>query len=123
MALTWRIGNGVWAVLLILGALVQLNDPDPFVWVAVYLCASALSAAAAAGRLAWWPPAALAVAAVAWAALIAAGGIDESNPMKGPGGLFESGPLAEEVVREGLGLLLIALGAATQAVVARRAAG
>ncbi|MFT4625563.1 MAG: hypothetical protein ACI8PZ_004231 [Myxococcota bacterium] len=117
----WRLGNAVWGALLLLGALVQLNDPDPLVWVVAYSVPAALCAAAIADRLAYWLPALWAAGALFWAATIAAAGVTESNPMRGPSGLFESGLLAEEIVRESLGLGLIAAGCLVQAWRIRRA--
>ena len=116
MALTaWRAGNGLWGLLLLAGAAVQLNDPDPAVWIAAYVIAALFCAASIVSRLTWKLPACWGITMLCWAGVIAAGGIQESNPMRGPGGVFQTGPLAEEIVRESLGLTLIAIGCFVQA--------
>jgi hypothetical protein len=45
-----RIASGCFAAIFLLGAVVQLNDPDPFVWILGYAVAAGLSVAAALGR-------------------------------------------------------------------------
>jgi hypothetical protein len=116
VALTaWRAGNGLWGLLLLAGASVQLNDPDPAAWIAAYCVAALFCAASLMRRLTWRPPACWGIAMLCWAGVVAAGGIQDSNPMRGPGGLFQTGPLAEEIVRECLGLTLIAIGCFVQA--------
>src|SRR5690554_7675516 len=41
---------GIWSLLFVVGALVQINDPDPLVWVSIYLIAAFLSGYVALGR-------------------------------------------------------------------------
>jgi len=45
-----RIASGVFVALFALGAIVQVNDPDPIVWILGYATASLLSLAAAFGK-------------------------------------------------------------------------
>ena len=45
-----RISAGLMSALFLFAAVVQYNDPDAFIWIAGYLVASGLSAAAAMGR-------------------------------------------------------------------------
>ncbi|MCP4907831.1 MAG: hypothetical protein GY910_22900 [bacterium] len=45
-----RVAAGFFVALFVVGALVQLNDPDPIPWIAGYAIASVLSLAAALGR-------------------------------------------------------------------------
>ena len=45
-----RIASGVFAAVFLLGAVVQLNDPDPFLWILAYAISAALSLAGAFGR-------------------------------------------------------------------------
>ena len=47
-----KITNGVLAVLFIIFALLQLNDPDPWLWVAIYGAIGILCGATALGRYA-----------------------------------------------------------------------
>lgn len=92
------------ALLFAASALLQLNDPDPIPWVALYLAAAAASLIA----LRWTDPrpsGAVGLAAALWLCTLVAGGLpDEPHPMKyGP----QTGWLADEVVREGGGLLIV----------------
>src|SRR5690606_3962823 len=41
---------GIWSLLFVVAALVQLNDPDPWVWVSIYLVAAFFSGYVALGR-------------------------------------------------------------------------
>ena len=67
-----RVLHGALAVLFVLGAVVQLNDPDPLRWVVIYLAAAAV---ALVGRQRRMVAAGVAVAATVWAISIAAGGL------------------------------------------------
>lgn len=103
-------------------AAVQLNDPDPIRWTALYLAAAGLSLAAAFGRTPRRWAAALGLAALGWGALIAADAnlvllrnIFDSWEMKDPG---------VEEARETLGLLIVAAWMAVLALApARRSRG
>lgn len=45
-----RIFNLIWSILFILFAALQLNDPDPWVWIPLYLLAAGLCAYRFAGK-------------------------------------------------------------------------
>jgi hypothetical protein len=45
-----RIASAIFAAVFLLGAVVQVNDPDPFVWILGYAVAAGLSVSAALGR-------------------------------------------------------------------------
>lgn len=95
------------AILFAASAILQLNDPDPVAWIAVYLGGALVAA------IGWrWVPglvAAVAVAAIAatWAAIIAldieqwVGFERVVGPME-----IEGGPV--ELTREALGLAMVA---------------
>lgn len=108
-----RVATVLMAALFAYAAVVNLNDPDPMRWVAIYTAGSVVSLAG------WWRglpagiPAAVAVVAAVWAAWVGVHGIPESHPMPG---FPQVGPLREEVVREGLGLALVAVWMAALAV-------
>jgi hypothetical protein len=40
--LALRLASGLFAALFLLGAIVQINDPDPLRWMLLYLAAAAL---------------------------------------------------------------------------------
>ena len=83
---------------------VQLNAPDPLGWVIVYGYTGAWTGVQAFRRMPWSQAAVWGVLCAIWAAWILGSWDGSSNPMAGPG----EGLLAEEVVRESLGLVLIA---------------
>jgi hypothetical protein len=94
------------AALLAFAALVQLNDPDPFRWIALYAVAAAVSAAAAAGRP--LPPAVSGVVSalsLAWAAKILAGGPTGADYLH-MFDAWEMRSVAVEEAREASGLLV-----------------
>jgi hypothetical protein len=62
--MAFRIAAGCFAILFLLSAAVQWNDPDLGLWIAIYGVAGGLAGAAAAGR-AWLLPTAAATAAYA----------------------------------------------------------
>lgn len=41
---------GIWSILFTISAYLQINDPDPFIWVSIYLIAAVMSALAAMHR-------------------------------------------------------------------------
>jgi len=113
---TWKVLCLGVAVVFIIFAGVQLNDPDPFGWIAVYGTAGLYTAVVGFRKL---PP----IGPALYGALCGALGIahfllwdGSSNPM----GAIEQGIFAEEVVRESLGLLLVAAWMAIVAVQQRR---
>jgi hypothetical protein len=94
-------------VLFAAAALVQLNDPDPVQWVAIYTAAMALSLQAARRRRV--PPAvplALAAVALGWAFGIAigSGALDYRHMFEA----WEMKSVAVEEAREVVGLLIVA---------------
>lgn len=104
MERAWRgvaIGAGV---LFAIFGLVQLNDPDPFAWVFVYGATAAYSFLSASDRLPAAPPTVWALLALFFGLRIFLSWDGTSNPMGAP----EQGLFAEEVVRESLGLFLVA---------------
>lgn len=114
--------HGLMAAILVLSAGLQLNDPDPVVWVAIYAAAALLAALAATGRRpAWRRPVALVVAFVAlgWALSVAFSSprVPPLGELVGDWRMYASGV---EERRETLGLLWIACWSALVALPARR---
>jgi hypothetical protein len=112
-----RIAAGVFALLAVAAAVVQLNDPDPAGWFAVYFSAALVAGAAAANRLSPWPPLALAALSAVWAATIAprivgTPGFPSFGLSAQSHGMLE--PHVEET-REMFGLLIVALTMAAHA--------
>ena len=99
--------------------LVQVNDPDPLAWMAVYGAAALISGVAFFRRVRPWVPALLALVALAWAGSIAPrviGKVPFGSMFEG----FEMRNLAIEESREMYGLVLIALWMGVVAVAGRR---
>lgn len=103
----WTVMNGVFAALFVVGAAVQVNDPDPLPWMAVYGLAAAACVAAGLRRGHRALPALVALGAVAWAATLAprvVGRVEFLSMF----GAFEMESVAIEEAREMYGLLLVA---------------
>lgn len=89
-------------------ALVQLNDPDPLLWFAVYAAAAVLVVLPV-GRWVWRAHVALAAMALLWAATLVPGALE----LPAVGMLadeMKAATPAIELAREALGLLLVAAG-------------
>lgn len=99
--------NFVMAAAFLFSVIVQYNDPDPLIWMAVYGAAFAACVLAIAGRLHWAFPAALAVLALGWALTMAPQVIGHVRF----GELFEAFEMKDErveIAREMGGLLIVA---------------
>lgn len=102
-----RGGSALFAVLFLVGAAVQYNDPDPVGWVAVYLAAAIVCILRLRGsRHAWLVASVEAVVCLVWALILVPAVIGQVSL----GDLFqemepEGGPI--EVGRELGGLLII----------------
>lgn len=103
----WRIADGVMLVVFLLSALVQVNDPDPLPWIAVYGAAAVLCAAALVGRGGRAAPLVLMLVALAAAAPLAPRVLGRARLADVFGTMKATDPLVEET-REMLGLLIIA---------------
>lgn len=88
-----RITSAGMTVLLLCAAALQYNDPDPLIWIAVYLAAAGVAAAGAMDRLRWEVAGVVAAVALVWAAVLAMRVIGQQ-------------PLFEEEGREMLGLTI-----------------
>ena len=89
------------------GAAVQLNDPDPARWIAVYGLAAVACVLSLLRRLHWTFPALLCLVALAWAATLAPGVVGRV-PFGDMFGAFEMKNVGIEESREMYGLLIIA---------------
>jgi len=103
----WTAANVVMLLLFVSSALLQLNDPDPFAWTAVYAAAAIICGLELTGRLRAVYPALLALTALAWAATIAPRVLGKV-PFRDMFAEFEMGDLGIEESREMYGLVIVA---------------
>lgn len=103
----WKAANAAMLLAFGFSVIVQANDPDPALWMLVYGLAAAACALALAGRGHWAFPAAVALAAGAWAAGIAPRVVGRV-PFLDMFGAFEMESLEVEEAREMYGLLIVA---------------
>ena len=109
-------------LLFTLGAVVQLNDPDPVRWFAVYALAAAACLLSLLRRAPRALPALLGAVALAWAATLAPRVVGRV-PFREMFGAFEMRTAGIEESREMYGLLIIAAWMAVLALRARRGTG
>ena len=101
-----RFANLLMAALFAFGAVVQLNDPDPWAWVAVYLAAAAVCLLAHRRPALVAPPALLGLVCLGWALALAPGVVGRT-PFADLFGAWEMANVAVEESREMYGLLLV----------------
>ena len=114
-----RVVNGLMAVLFFYSVSLQVNDPDPIRWMAIYGAAGLASAfaALAPARLPWPVPALIGTVALVWSATIAPRVVGKMRFAE----LFGDWKMKTAVVEEGreaAGLLIVGLWMAV--LVARR---
>jgi hypothetical protein len=115
----WRAADALMLVLFIFGAIVQVNDPDPARWIAVYALAAGACLLSLLRRTHWTLPALLSAVAIGWAATLVPRVVGRV-PFRDMFDAFEMRNVGIEESREMYGLLIIA---AWMAVLALRARG
>ena len=101
----WRVADGIFLLLFAFSVVVQVNDPDPLRWIAIY--AAAAVACLVGSRLHWTAPVAIGLVALAWAVTLAPNVIGRV-PFREMFQEFEMKNRGVEESREMYGLLLIA---------------
>ena len=117
--LGWTVANVVAAGLFAASVAVQINDPDPLPWMAIYGGAAIIALLACTRRVRPIFPALLSLTALGWAATIAPRVIGKV-PFTEMFGAFEMKSTGIEESREMYGLLLVALWMAAVALAGRR---
>jgi hypothetical protein len=112
-----RAGAAALCALFVLSVAVQVNDPDPWLWMPIYGVAATLAGACAAGRLPLLPNAA---ALVAFLALFAVWAPSLAGAREGAFTSFHMRAAADEAPREAVGLALCAAWSAVQTLAAWR---
>ena len=118
-SIAWRAANIAMLLVFVASALLQLNDPDPLAWTAIYSAAALMCGLELTGRLRATYPMLLALTALAWAATIAPRVLGKV-PFRDMFAEFEMHDLRIEESREMYGLLIVAVWMAVLALVARR---
>lgn len=119
MTLAWRAMNGGMAALFAVGALVQLNDPDPVRWLLLYLAASAASLLVVLRQRAGLVAAPTAMIGLVWAVVLGAS-MTTMAPLSSLFDEFEMKSVVIEETREVLGLGIITLWMVVIGIVSRR---
>jgi hypothetical protein len=104
----WRAADALMLVLFTFGAIVQVNDPDPARWIAVYALAAAACLLSLRRRLRWALPAFICAITLAWAATLVPRVVGRV-PFGEMFGAFEMKNAGVEESREMYGLLIIAV--------------
>ena len=102
----WKAVNGIMLLAFLASVAVQYNDPDPIRWVAIYGAAALACARAVTGRIGWFFPALVGVAALVWAITLAPATLGHV----GFGELFQAFEMKDvrvEVGREFGGLMIV----------------
>jgi hypothetical protein len=114
-----RVVDVLMLVAFVFSVVVQLNDPDPWAWVAIYGLGAAACTMVLMERGHWGYPTLVAVIAVGWAVTIAPRVVGQV-PFTDMFGAFEMANVGIEESREMYGLLIIAVWMAVLAVRMRR---
>lgn len=104
--LTWKIADGVMLAAFAFSIVVQLNDPDPLIWITVYGLASAACVLGLVGRGHWTFPASVGGLALGWAASLAPRVVGKV-PFRDMFGAFDMANLGIEESREMYGLAIV----------------
>jgi hypothetical protein len=115
----WRAADAVMLLVFAFSAVVQVNDPDPLRWMAIYGLAAAACVLSLLRRAPRWLPAAVCAIALGWAATIAPRVIGRVPPSD-MFGAFEMRSTGIEESREMYGLLITAVWMAVVAIRASR---
>ncbi len=105
-AAAWKVADALLLLMFVFSVAVQVNDPDPIRWMAIYGAAAVACLLSLIGRLPWWFAVLNGVIALAWAATIAPRVIGQVSFLDMFAD-FEMHDIGVEESREMYGLLLI----------------
>ena len=104
----WLGANGLFLLMFAFSAFVQVNDPDPLLWIVIYAAAAVVCGLELRQRTPWWAPAAVGVIALIWAVTIAPR-VFGVVPFASMFEEFEMKNVQVEESREMYGLLIVAV--------------
>ena len=102
----WKVADAIFLLMFVFSVFVQVNDPDPLTWMAIYGAAAIACLLSLMGRLPWWFAVITGLVALAWAATIAPRVIGQV-PFLDMFAEFEMHDIGVEESREMYGLLII----------------
>ena len=102
----WKVADVLFLLMFAFSVVVQVNDPDPLAWMAIYGAAALACLLSLLGRLPWQFAVVTGIIALAWAASIAPRVIGQV-PFLDMFAEFEMKDIGVEESREMYGLLLI----------------
>ena len=102
----WKVADALFLLMFLFSVIVQVNDPDPLTWMAIYGAAAVACLLSIMGRLPWWYAVLVGVIALAWAATIAPRVIGQV-PFLDMFQEFEMKDIGVEESREMYGLLFV----------------
>jgi hypothetical protein len=102
----WKVADALFLLMFVFSVVVQVNDPDPIAWMAIYGAAAVACLLSLMGRLPWWFAVLTGVIALAWAVTIAPRVIGHV-PFLDMFAEFEMKDIGVEESREMYGLLLV----------------
>ena len=105
-AWAWRVADALFLLMFVFSVVVQVNDPDPLPWMAIYGAAAVACLLSLLGRLPWRFAVLTGLIALTWAATIAPRVIGQV-PFLDMFAEFEMKDIGVEESREMYGLLLI----------------
>lgn len=103
----WTVAHGIMLLMFLFSAVVQINDPDPLPWMAIYIAAGVMCVFEIRGRSPLWAPLALAGIALAWSGWIATRARDV--PIGAMFAEWEMRDVGVEEAREMYGLAIVGI--------------
>ena len=102
----WKVADAFFLLLFVFSVIVQVNDPDPIPWMAMYAAAAVACGLSVVNRCPWRFPVITGLVALAWAATIAPRVIGQV-PFLDMFQEFEMKDIGVEESREMYGLILV----------------
>ena len=102
----WKVADAIFLLMFVFSVVVQVNDPDPLAWMAIYGAAAIACLLSLMSRLPWWFAVITGLIALAWAATIAPRVIGQV-PFLDMFAEFEMKDIGVEESREMYGLVIV----------------
>ena len=106
-ATAWKVADALFLLMFVFSVVVQVNDPDPLAWMAMYGAAAIACLLSLLGRVPWWFAVLVGLVALGWAPTLAPRVLG-NVPFLSMFAEFEMKDIGVEESREMYGLLIIA---------------